>query len=289
LELTTISHLRRQRRATFRDFRSAAGWVITGDRSCADVHAAVTESIDLRLGNDAMYYDLAFNSSSNDYLIREWAGLDPTLLPVAGLERQDRSSGEHEPWHSPESLNRRAYFCDFDCDPSQQREATPYRYLPEFRAALASDDAADQALPRVLKGLSRILGAFGYDGPNLALQDGESTGWAVLREIPAADFHLKRRPDPSPFVEQQADELVLTHPRAQIALTLDSVELILRAADGELINDDAANAVKLELSLLAEKLMLEPALTAIVVNPAGTPQLVSAVEGALVLEKPREN
>lgn len=285
LELMTISHLRRQRRATFRDFRSAAGWVITGDRSCADVHAAVAESIDLRLGNDAMYYDLAFNSSSNDYLISEWAGLDPTLLPVAGLERQDRTSGEHEPWHSPESLNRRAYFCDFDCDPSQQREATPYRYLPEFRAALASDDAADQALPRVLKGLSRILGAFGYNGPNLALQDGESSGWAVLREIPAVDFHLKRRPDPSPFVEQQADELVLTHPRAQLALTLDSVELILRAADGELINDDAANAVKLELSLLAEKLMLEPALTAIVVNPAGTPQLVSAFEGALVLEK----
>lgn len=285
LELVTISHLRRQRRATFRDFRSAAGWVITGDRSCTDVHSAVAESIDLRLGGDAMYYDLAFNPNSNDYLISEWTGLDPTLLPVAGLERKDRSSGDHEPWHSAESLNRRAYFGDFDCDPAQQREATPYRYLSEFQAALASDAAADQALPRILRGLSRLLGAFGYTGTNLALQDGESNGWAVLREIPSENFRLTRRPEPSPFVEQQADELVLTHPGAQLALTLDSVELILRAADGELINDDAANAVKLELSLLAEKLMLEPALTAIVVNPAGSPQTVSAIDGALVLEK----
>ncbi len=284
LELMTISHLRRQRRATFRDFRSAAGWLITGDRGCADVHQAIQDSIDLRLGNDAMYYDLAFNAHSNDYLISEWASLDPTLLPVAGLERHDRTSGEHEPWHSSGSLNRRAFFCDFDCDPAKQREANPYRYLSDFRAALASDGAASQALPRILKGLSRLLGAFGYDGPNLALQDGESNGWAVLREIRGEDFHLKRRPEPSPFVEQQADELVLMHPRAQLALTLDSVELILRAADGELINDDAANAIKLELSLLAEKLMLEPALTAIVVNPAGTTQLVSAVDGALVLE-----
>ena len=38
-ELVLTSHLRRRRRATFRDVRSALAWVITGDRSCAEVHS----------------------------------------------------------------------------------------------------------------------------------------------------------------------------------------------------------------------------------------------------------
>lgn len=284
LDLVTISHLRRHRRATFRDFRSAAGWVITGDRGCADVHAAIKDQIDLRLGDDALYFDLAFDTRSTDYLIREWADLDPARLPMAALERDDRASDMREPWHRRESLNRRAFFGDRNSDAAHQREATPYRYLGDFAMALSSDEAAGHLLTRILHGLSRLLGAFGYDGPNLALQDGENNGWAVLREIPAADFHLERRLSPSPYVEQQADELVLMHPRAHLVLTLDSVELILRAADGELINDAAANAVKLELSLLAGKLMLQPASAAVVVNPAGTPRAVAVRNGAIVLE-----
>ncbi|BBY00700.1 protein kinase domain-containing protein [Mycobacterium seoulense] len=284
LDLVTISHLRRQRRATFRDFRSAAGWIITGDRGCGDVHAAVDNQIDLRLGDDALHFDLAFDPRSTDYLIREWADLDPTRLPVAALERDDRASDGHEPWHRRESLNRRAFFGDLVRDAVHQREATPYRYLEDFQLALGSDEAAGQLLSRILQGLSRLLGAFGYEGSKLALQDGENNGWAVLREIPAADFRLERRPAPSPYVEQQADELVLIHPRAHLTLTLDSVELILRASDGELINDAAASAIKLELSLLAGKLMLQPASSAIVVNPAGVPQAVAARSGAIVLE-----
>ncbi len=287
LELMTISHLRRQRRATFRDFRSAAAWLITGDRGCEDVHKAMDASIDLRLGDDAMYYDLAFDHRSNDYLISEWADLDPTFLPVAALERNDRASDEHEPWHSTESLHRRAFFRDVDCDDISQTEANPYRFLRDFQSALKDDSTAMQLLPRILQGLSRLLGAFGYQGSNLALQDGESNGWAVLREIPSGDFMLERRPGPSPFIEQQADELVLMHPRASLALTLDSVELILRAADGDLINDDAANAIKLELQLLAGRLMLEPAASAIVVNPAGTPRTVAAIDGSIVMETER--
>ena len=97
LDLVVISHLRRQRRATFRDFRSAAGWVITGDRGCADVHEAIESGIDLRRGDDALHFDLAFDRRSTDYLVAEWSDLDPTLLPVAALEREDRASAGREP------------------------------------------------------------------------------------------------------------------------------------------------------------------------------------------------
>ena len=183
-------------------------------------------------------------------------------------------------------MNRRAFFSDLEGDADDLLEATPYRYLEDFKVALASDEATTRLLPRVLLGLSRLLGAFGYNGPNLALQDGENDGWALLREIDASGLRLERRAPESPYVEQQADELILMHPRARLALTLDSVELILRAADGELINDAAANAIKLELSLLAAKLMLHPASAAIVVNPAGVAQAVSEAERSIVLGSP---
>ena len=284
LELVGISHLRRQRRATFRDFRSAAAWVITGDRGCDDVHRAVKNGIDLRRGDDALHFDLAFDRRSIDYLVKEWSDLDPSLLPVAALEREDRALATHEPWHRRDSLNRRAFFGDLDRGKAYFGEAVPYRHLDDFKVAVGSDDASARLLPRILSGLSRLLGAFGYEGPHLALQDGESDGWAVLREIDAAEFRLHRGAPDSPYVEQQADELVLIHPRARMALTLDSVELILRSADGELINDAAANAIKLELSLLAGRLMLQPSTSAIVVNPAGVPQTVAEVDGAIVLE-----
>lgn len=283
LKLVAISHLRRQRRATFRDFRSAAGWVITGDRGCSDVHDAIEQGIDLRRGDDALHFDLAFDQSSTDYLVAEWSDLDPSLLPAAQLERDDRVSAGHEPWYRRESLNRRAFFGDLECDETHVREATPYRYLDDFQCALEDDRQTLELLPRMLLGLSRLLGAFGYEGENLALQDGENDGWAVLREMNASEFKLERRPLPSPYVEQQADEFLLSHPRARLTLTLDSVEMILRAADGELINDAAANAIKLELTLFASRLMLHPASAAIIVNPAGAQYTVTETKGKISL------
>jgi serine/threonine protein kinase len=280
LDLVAISHLRRQRRATFRDFRSAAAWIITGDRGCQDIHEARRSGIDLRRGDDALHFDLAFDPRSTDYLIAEWSEVDPTLLPVAALERGYGAAPDTEVWHRRASLNRRAFFDDLS-DVSHIAEATPYRYLRDFQAALATDCETESMLPRILLGLSRLLGAFGYDGRNLALQDGEHDGWAVLREIPADEFTLERRALVSPYVEEQADELVLKHPRATLNLTLDSVELILRAADGAIINDAAANAIKIELSMLAEQLMLHSATAALVVNPAGVPVSINASEGTI--------
>lgn len=260
--------------------------MITGDRGCADVHRAIDSGLDLRRGDDALHFDLAFDSRSTDYLIAEWSEVDPTLLPVAALEREYRASDNREPWHRRESLNRRAFFGDFDCDPDHLKEATPYRHLEHFKAALASDEATQRMLPRILLGLSRLLGAFGYRGQQLALQDGAADGWAVMREIVSESLSLERRLPQSPYVEQQADELLLAHPRAHLTLTLDSVELILRAADGELVNDAAANAIKLEMSLLASKLMLHNASAAIIVNPAGAAQEVSEFDGSIVMRSP---
>jgi serine/threonine protein kinase len=280
LDLVTISHLRRHRRATLRDLRSAAAWVITGDRGCSDVHEAFDAGIDLRLGDDALTFDLAFDGASADYLVQEWSAVDPALLPVSDLERESRAralSGSD----TITSLNRRAFFRDLPEDMAVQRGVTAYRFLEEFRIALGSSEAASILLPRMLRGLSRMLGAFGYEGSDLALEDGENEGWAVLREVSASEFELIAEATESPFVEGGADSLVLLHPRARLSITLDTAELILRAADGELIKDAAASAIRLELEMLAARLMLHPADAAIVVNPAGEPVAVRAVSGTI--------
>jgi len=280
LDLVTISHLRRQRRATLRDLRSAAAWLITGDRGCSDVHEAFDAGIDLRLGDDALTFDLAFDNASADYLVQEWSAVDPSFLPVSDLERESRAnalSGSDE----ITSLNRRAFFRDLPHDVAGRGGVTAYRFLEDFRMALGSNEAALLLLPRVLRGLSRMLGAFGYEGGDLALQDGENEGWAVLREVSASEFELIAESAESPFVEGGADSLVLLHPRARLSITLDTAELILRAADGELIKDAAANAIRLELEMLAARLMLHPADAAIVVNPAGEPVAVRAVAGTI--------
>ena len=89
-ELILVSHLRRRRRATFRDVRSASAWLITGDRSCADIHALEAEGFNPRFTENALVRDLAFAPQTDDYLIEEWSHLDPSAVAarsVDGLRR----------------------------------------------------------------------------------------------------------------------------------------------------------------------------------------------------------
>ena len=90
-ELVATSYLRRQRRATFRDVRSALAWLITGDRSCENVHEARERGMDLRKGDDVLVEDLAFDPRSADYLVQEWADLDPASIAAPDVERAARA------------------------------------------------------------------------------------------------------------------------------------------------------------------------------------------------------
>ena len=72
-ELIATSYLRRQRRATFRDVRSALAWLITGDHACQEVHRHANVTWTCAGRTDALVEDLAFDSRSPDYLIREWS------------------------------------------------------------------------------------------------------------------------------------------------------------------------------------------------------------------------
>jgi len=296
-ELVATSYLRRQRRATFRDVRSALAWLITGDRACADVHEAREQGMDLRRGSDALVEDLAFDPRSADYLVREWTDLDPASSAAPDVERAARAdpgivadpamfSDRHRAL-----AQRRLFFGTWR--PDLDREPVrAYRYLGEFENALLGEQLEKTRL-QLLRGLSRLLGAPGYAGGHLAVNNqgpafatqGANGAWAVLKEIPAAEFALTPVEHHPQFIEWRPDALRFSHEGHSLLLTLDTFELVLRVADGDLIGDSADAAVLQEIETFGSALRRSPARSVRVVNPAGTERHAAISAGQrIVLE-----
>lgn len=279
-ELISTSYLRRQRRATFRDVRSALAWLVTGDRSCEAVHEARERGMDLRRGDDTLVEDLAFDTRSADYLIQEWADLDPARMAAPDVERAAR--GDRAMVTDPavfddrdrQRVQRQLFFGTWQPPGIARGAVRVYRYFDTFEEALASDspDRLNHVRERLLLGLSRLLGAPGYEGTGLAVTDQGAGGtWAVLKEIPGDEFTLTREERPSAYVEWRPDALRLNHTSpASLLLTLDTFEMVLRVADGDLIGDVAAGSVRQEIETFAVALRRSPAGSVHVVNPAGT-------------------
>lgn len=276
-ELVLISHLRRLRRATFRDVRSAIAWLITGDRTCQEVHDATRQNLDASRDKFALLHDLAFDAASGDYLVREWADVDPALVASPEVERVARLDPELAPESAafdPRAAStalRRLYMATWMPSALNRRRVRAYRYLDDFLEMLRRSDD-DVALPRLLLGASRIVGAPRYSGTGLAIKEGDpSSGWAVLKEIPSDQFRLKLHGGTAAYVEAIADRLTLQHEAgSRLPLTLDTVEIVLRAADGEVLNDVHSDAVRQDLDGFAAQLRRQSATVVRIIDPAGS-------------------
>ncbi|MFI6500293.1 protein kinase [Nonomuraea typhae] len=293
-ELITTSHLRRRRRATFRDVRSAMAWLITGDRSCGDVHTAREKGMDLRRSGASLLEDLAFDRTCADYLVQEWADLDPAQIAAPEVERAARVSPNvtADPAvfteRDRERVQRRLFLGTWRHHGLERSAVRAYRYLKEFEAALHADQGLlDEAKASVLRGLSGLLGAPGYRGTALAVADQGAGGtWAVLKEIPEDDFTLDQVVWHSTYVESRPEALRLRHSGGlSLLLTLDTFELVLRVADGDLIEDAASGAVRQEIETFAAGLRHSPANSVRIVDPAGRGRRVAEVDRRLVLEE----
>jgi hypothetical protein len=63
----------------------------------------------------------------------------------------------------------------------------------------------------------------------------------VVKELPADEFLLSPATSPSEYVESFADQLVLRHQSGpRLRIPLDTAELLLRAAEGEILGDPAS-------------------------------------------------
>ncbi|MGI5132961.1 protein kinase domain-containing protein [Pseudonocardia sp. CA-107938] len=292
-ELLLTSHLRRRRRATVRDVRSAFGWLITADRSCEEVHDDVESGRDPGPGRQA--FDLAFDAASRDYLVQEWAELDPATLPAPALARAARTNRRVVPdlagldIDTMTHLKRAALFGAWPV-PGAEHEVRSYRHLPAFLDALA-DPAT--GLTRILLGVSRVLAFVGYqDEGHLALRDRVFDDPAVrsivvVKELPATEFRLIGLTGAAPFVESFPDQLELRHLRsgARLRITLDTAELLLRSADGEILGDLASAALRQEIQGFGDRLRLQPARTVKIVDGAGSSVTATATpDGRIVRE-----
>lgn len=290
-ELLLTSHLRRRRRATVRDVRSAFGWLVTADLSCDDVHDEVEDGLDPGSGRQA--FDLAFDARSRDYLVQEWSELDPAALPAPALARAARANRELVPdlagldATTMTHLKRAALFGAWQV-PGAEHEVRSYRHLRAFLDALV---APDTALARVLLGVSRILAFVGYsDEGHLALRDRAFDDMAVrsivvVKELPAEEFKLVSVAGAAPFVESFPDRLELCHTRsgARLRITLDTAELLLRSADGEVLGDPASAALRQEIQSFGDRLRLQPARTVRIVDGAGSSVTATATpDGRIV-------
>ncbi|HEY0812743.1 MAG TPA: protein kinase [Pseudonocardia sp.] len=276
-ELLLTSHLRRRRRATVRDVRSAFGWLITGDISCDDVHDEVEQGLDPSTGRRA--FDLAFDGRSRDYLVQEWAELDPAALPAPAAARVARGRRDLVPdlagldVAAMTHLKRALYFGAWTV-PGARHEVCSYRHLDAFLDALQNPAAA---LSRILLGVSRVLAFVGYrDEGHLALRDRVFDDPAVrsivvVKELPSSDFQLVSATTSAPYVESFPDQLELRHlpSGARLRITLDTAELLMRSADGEILGDTASAALRQEIQSFGDRLRLQPARSVRIVDGAG--------------------
>lgn len=284
-ELVLTSHLRKQRRATFRDLRSAASWLITGDRDCTDVHAWLRGENAEGFEKETALGDLAFDPDAGDYLVAEWSQIDPGSVPapeVDRLRRGRRREGVRFP--GAKSAARQLYF--ERVEGLERSVVRPYRYLDEFVAMLEQDDNG-ASMRRVLSGASRIAGAFGFEDAGLAIGTRSADdGWAVVKPVDEAQFELVRKQVRAPFVEAISDSVTLRHRSgASLSLSLDMAEVLLRAADGELAHDRGVEAVIVELERFTSQLARQAASSALVVDAAGDVAVARTRDDLLMLEE----
>lgn len=289
-ELLLTSHLRRRRRATFRDLRSAAAYSLTGDRSCSDIHSVVDSGRDARLLDNARAFDLAFSVGSHDYLVEEWAQLDPGSVPAPVVDTLRRQAGRSDlATDNPTAVTsaRAAFFGAWQPDNVTRPDLRAYRYLGEFVDMLTTVDPM-LTRTRILLGMSRLVGAFGFSGTGLAIRSGDTNAeYSVLKVVPQEGFTVQVALSASRFVESVPDSLLLSHRNGpRLALTLDTAEVILRAADGEIVNDHGADSVLQEIDGFANQLSREAADAVLIVDSAGSVATATRTEGTIRLELP---
>jgi serine/threonine protein kinase len=318
-ELLLASHLRRERRATIRDLRSALGFLITHDIGCRDVHAANAAGADF--DPRVLYFNAAFDGSGgSDLLLGQWRELEPAETVAPSLERflffhrqPDRVDSVERlfvtPAQRPALTTRveddlrwlreakRRYFFEgrISPDPTDGYDLPdpgallPYRYVAQFRAALTDSSEDVGLLEMLLRGLSRADGVPAHacsSGLHVRMTQGDRDDLIIVKRFPPEEFRLTRGAAPSRFVETAADKLSIVHregtPRLEVGI--DMFEYLMRAAEGFLAGPEEQRALAEDIVNFKNQLLARPTLDVVLIEPNRRAHAATVRDGRIVIE-----
>lgn len=285
-DLLLTSHLRGQRRFTIRDIKSAISWMITGDLGCKDVESASDSGRNLLFEQGTMLHSLLFDPQTNDQLLSEWSSLDPARVISPATERLFRETNLDDPHGESVALGidnfKRKMYVESEIERSY---LSPYVHLDNYLSILGEPDRP--VVPKLLLGLSRIVGAHGFSATGLAVADkyADST-WSVLKVANENDFMLQVTAYQNEFIESIPDHAVLIHTPtdARLRVSLDLGEILLRASEGEIMNDIAIDSYYQELIGFATTVGRERTDHALIVDANSKAWRVAQVGSNLTLE-----
>ena len=276
-ELLLTSHLRRRRRATFRDLRSSVAYLLTGDRSCEEIHEARRNHINLQKRSDSNLFDLAFDQDSNDGLIREWSEFDPGRLPVPSLIRLARTLFVRGGMPELSNLDKQQFLrrIFFGINPEvvgniAVSNVRAYRYFDEY-VSMLNERKTEQMKSRLLLGISRLAGATGFRSSGLAVRTSDnSEKWTVIKVVNSSEFEIVFPNRNDSYVEYVPDHFDIRHENgATFVVSLDSAELLLRAADGEILSDFYSDSIIQEVQGFTDQIRRSNASEVRIVDPIG--------------------
>lgn len=276
-DLALISHLRRRKRFTFRDARSALAWMITGDLGCEDVHVRVERGQNPALDDDLRIHNLAFDAHSQDSLVHEWSEFDPALLHnglLSGeIEKKKSVLGQKATTRSfLEREARRAFFGASEVLGEGVRIA-PYKYLGQVIQFLSGQTDDGGLKDKLLLGYSRIVGPQRFASGGLAVSTSlTKTGKTLLKVLSASDFTLSvaESTADAQYLETIPEVIELIYKeRWSLKLGLDGLELLLRASDGEIMGSPKTSSLEQELRSFATRISILATSEVMVQQPAG--------------------
>ena len=255
-----------------RDLRSALAYLITGNKSCEQVHEAVRGSEAGASLAQLSYWQSAFAPlEESDETLMDLAPLDPARFSHPHLDRflhfhQGLQDAEQrrllftdkkdlEPQRFPDeaawlaAVKRRAYF---EAGKSVVQDGVllpkvrwlnllPYRYSKDFMRLL--DGRLDEEEMQDLK-KELVLGILRSDGIVEDVPEGmlsvkvsasEEQQLVILKQLPLAEFELRVEYPHGTDMVERLPEIVLFQHRSgtpRLEISVDLFELLLRMADG---------------------------------------------------------
>ena len=313
-------HLRRERRATVRDLRSALAFLITHDLGCRTIHEERAKGQWPLADASRYYFNAAFHGSGGpDLLLDEWQQIDPALVPTPRLDRYlhfhrtpdqsgqieaifQQTDGRPSPaMVSSDSRERiaalkRRYAFESNSGPDAHRrqfpapdQLIPYRYLDDFVSTLTAAISPEEIGARLLAGISRADGVPMMEGAGLALRltDASNDELVVIKKYPSDEFHVRVPVVSVQEVEILTDYLVLEHlsgsPR--LIVGLDLFEYLCRACDGFIAGSEEQRRSYLNLGLFKNQLLTKPTQGVLILEAGHKTHQISIQDGIIIREE----